>query len=279
MFIDHIAEFIPNIPIQFHWIGRVSAPIFFFTVVEGYIKTSDKLKFFIRLYLLSVIVEFINMYQYDFFSFENYYNNIDNNIIQTLLSTCIFIWLIEKKENKLKFIIVYVIWQIFIVFVYEADSHLKILPSLISNISPVFFLSLNGTEGGLIFVVLGLVFYFSRNSKSVVFMSYSLYCLILFLIVQMEILPRFIMKIGYLGFPFLSHLLFWITLSFSGLSPFYSGNLSPLFENYQWMMIFALPFICCYGGDRGLNLKYLFYVFYPIHILLLFYIGNTIYNM
>lgn len=35
MFIDHIAEFIPGTPIWFHWIGRISAPIFFFCMTLG----------------------------------------------------------------------------------------------------------------------------------------------------------------------------------------------------------------------------------------------------
>ncbi len=33
--------------------------------------------------------------------------------------------------------------------------------------------------------------------------------------------------------------------------------------------------ICCYNGKRGFNLKYLFYLFYPLHLLLLYYIEKS----
>ncbi|MDU5111608.1 MAG: TraX family protein [Clostridium sp.] len=46
--------------------------------------------------------------------------------------------------------------------------------------------------------------------------------------------------------------------------------------NYQWMMVFALPFMLIYNGKRGKGLKWLFYVFYPVHIFILFIIGNYI---
>jgi hypothetical protein len=40
---------------------------------------------------------------------------------------------------------------------------------------------------------------------------------------------------------------------------------------FQWMMIAALPLIILYNGERGRHsLKYLFYVFYPLHIWILY---------
>ena len=49
-----------------------------------------------------------------------------------------------------------------------------------------------------------------------------------------------------------------------------------LLENYQWMMIIATPFFYLYNGKRGAGLKYLFYVFYPVHLILLFFVGNML---
>lgn len=39
----------------------------------------------------------------------------------------------------------------------------------------------------------------------------------------------------------------------------------------------ALP-IACYNGKRGLKLKYFFYIFYPLHLIILFLIKFTIYS-
>ena len=45
---------------------------------------------------------------------------------------------------------------------------------------------------------------------------------------------------------------------------------------YQWLMIFSLPVIALYNGTRGWYnpaLKYFFYIFYPLHIWLIYLIG------
>ena len=47
-----------------------------------------------------------------------------------------------------------------------------------------------------------------------------------------------------------------------------------LYTNYQWMMIGALPIILLYNGQRGKRIKQFFYIFYPVHIWLLFMIAN-----
>ncbi|MGO0861946.1 TraX family protein, partial [Clostridioides difficile] len=46
-----------------------------------------------------------------------------------------------------------------------------------------------------------------------------------------------------------------------------------LLENYQWMMIASLPFMLLYNGEKGKSMKYLFYLYYPIHIYLLYILG------
>lgn len=43
--------------------------------------------------------------------------------------------------------------------------------------------------------------------------------------------------------------------------------------NPQWMMVFALPFIFMYNGKRGRDIKYFFYIFYPLHIWILYIVG------
>lgn len=56
------------------------------------------------------------------------------------------------------------------------------------------------------------------------------------------------------------------------------NNLQYFWEfEYQWMMIAALPFIMLYNGERGrYSLKYLFYVFYPLHIWILYIVKYAI---
>lgn len=41
------------------------------------------------------------------------------------------------------------------------------------------------------------------------------------------------------------------------------------FGSCQWMMIGALPFMLMYNHQKGRKCKYIFYVFYPLHIFML----------
>ncbi len=43
------------------------------------------------------------------------------------------------------------------------------------------------------------------------------------------------------------------------------------------MMIIALPFMLRYNRQKGPVLKYFFYVFYPAHTFLLFWLANYIF--
>ena len=68
---------------------------------------------------------------------------------------------------------------------------------------------------------------------------------------------------------------------FSALTFVFISGFSFTYENlflinYQWMMILALPFMLIYNGEKGRGLKWLFYIFYPVHIFILFILGNYI---
>ena len=48
-------------------------------------------------------------------------------------------------------------------------------------------------------------------------------------------------------------------------------------EYYNFYTLLAVPFLLLYNGTRGkYNLKYLFYVFYPVHILIIYGISLLI---
>ncbi len=45
----------------------------------------------------------------------------------------------------------------------------------------------------------------------------------------------------------------------------------------QWYSFFALPLLFLYSGERGkMKLKYLFYVYYPLHLVLIWAIGQAV---
>ncbi len=44
----------------------------------------------------------------------------------------------------------------------------------------------------------------------------------------------------------------------------------------QFLMVWVLPLMLRYNGEKGPGLKWLFYIFYPLHTFLLFYLANFI---
>lgn len=88
-------------------------------------------------------------------------------------------------------------------------------------------------------------------------------------------------------FYFLRDKKFLMSIAYIALSlceiPFLMGTpyfLEDIFTvNYQWMMVFSIIPILLYNGKVGYRSKffnYFFYVAYPVHLILLLIIGNTI---
>ena len=67
MILDHIHYFFSftgKIPLFFSWIGRLAAPLFLFCIVEGFLHTHDRKKYFLRIYAIAIfmgLVQFSNI--------------------------------------------------------------------------------------------------------------------------------------------------------------------------------------------------------------------------
>ena len=50
-----------------------------------------------------------------------------------------------------------------------------------------------------------------------------------------------------------------------------------LYGEYRWFALLAVPLLMLYNGERGkANLKYLFYIFYPTHLVVIYLLGLLI---
>ncbi|AOR23587.1 TraX family protein [Clostridium taeniosporum] len=247
MTFDHIGEFMPpsmNIPVWFHWLGRIVAPLFIFMVVEGFYHTSNRKKYIGRLYMWSVIMAVGNSVIQRIMPHPNEITII-NNIFGTMFLITIFLQGIEfikryKSEKNSKFIIyglglILVPLLIGIIVLCTFAS----LPMILIQIIIYVFPTIITVEGGIGWIILGIILYLCRNRKVSLSISYIVFTIFIFI---------------------------------SGAHGDYSLSNSFL-SNYQWIMIGALPFMLLYNGEKGKGMKYLFYVYYPVHVYLLYVLG------
>lgn len=274
MLFDHTLDFFPEMPIWFEWIGRISAPLFIFCIVIGIKKTSNKRKYIIRLYISCIIMGIV-----DFFIATQLSLNMSNyNFLRTLTLLAIILTLLNDMKNKekrhkyLKFVL-FLLYQIVIsvsllIIANNLNLNDKYFYLLSSILLPIIEL-----PGGLIFIILGVIFYYTENNKHHITISYIFFCLLYFLVLNTSIPARITNKIYIITN---NNELIYTTSSyifeiFFGIPPYFIK--SGILTNPQWMMIFSLPFIILYSGEKGNGLKYLFYIFYPLHLIILLLIS------
>jgi len=231
MVIDHLAEFFNflGVPLWFHWIGRITAPIFLFESSEGFVHTSDRKKYMLRLLIGFWGMNFINLILNEYFLVNE--DIIANNIFSTLFLGTVYMQSIAYlKERKFVasffwFIIPILIGLISFIFTIGEMNEIKLI---CLQLYTLFLPSLFVTEGGFLMVALGVLFYIFHGKR------------------YFQVLSLGIISI--------------ISAAANGFSDLFSNN-------YQWMMFFSAIPIILYNGEKGKGLKSFFYYFYPAHII------------
>lgn len=216
MAMDHIATYwYTDIPVWFHYFGRLVAPIFFYLVVEGFFHTRDRVNYIKRMFIMGLVMIGIDIVL-----------GIHNNIFLSLGFGISLMYFIEKvKECKL--------------------NHIKctkfIVASILCSVAMLF------TEASIFGLAQILIFYFLREKKGLMSIAYIILSL---LVLTASIGPNFY-KQAFIYDP-------------------------------QWMMVFAIIPISMYNGKLGLSnkvIKWLFYWFYPIHLIVIVTVGNMFFPM
>lgn len=247
MLIDHVGVFFPRTSILLRWIGRLALPIFFYCLLWSIKLTNHRSLLLLRLYVAGLVMGLIR------FVCNNLFDpiiEIESNIFTTFFITMLLILLTEhaKKIGKstLQYNFIYFICVIYVALGVGIPELIQItyiknvrgLDALISAIIP----NIITCEGGLNNVIWGIIMYYALDSKkkfSIQFITYAL-------------LPA----------------IFIIFLNFN-----YKVL---LYDQYQWMSVFSLPFLLAYNGQRGNDIKGFFYIGYIAHILILFIISCVI---
>ncbi len=262
MVVDHIGAFIPGMPLQMRWIGRISAPIFLFVFAWSIDYTHDKKKFLIRLYGFNIIMCCMN-FIYNIMH-SDYFELTDVNMFGTLFALYgLIATLKNRKANRRKVILWYITGQLIstvictlICFVPNGDAYCLFIAGISGNI---FF-----NEGRLFIIILGTVLYFFKEEK--------LQCGILFfvtvclnsLIILTEVIPKIYQRINNI----IIDIIYCRIFGTLGYDVVLFEPTDFLLNEFEWMALFALPFILTYNGKKGKGNKYFYYIFYPCHVLL-----------
>lgn len=245
MLLDHIYEFFGftgAVPIWFTWLGRLSAPIFSFCMAQGIFHTHSRKAYLLRMYLFSVAMSVGNWILTTLLPHHTI--GIPNNIFASLLlGAAIIVCMEEISQDRQKG---QTVWMVFIgvelASFFISDFLSRAGQAATAHVLQILLPTPLTVEGGVFFVILGPLFYYFRLSKTKTALMYLIFSL------------------GIL----LSSSAAWLSLGMSFWDAFFAVH-------YQWMMAFALPLLWCYNGKKGqYSLKYFFYLFYPLHIWILY---------
>lgn len=251
MLSDHvyyIFSFTKVVPVILTIIGRLSAYLFLFCMVEGFSHTHSKQRYFLRVYILAAGMGFI----YHLMSYHHLFVRPDgffpeNGILLNLVVLCI-IWKgidCMKEKQPVKGTIL-----IFLPFYYMTIAEqLHTIPSLTHAISLLDYTLLPNlgrfTDGGLPYIVIGIFLYLFKDNRKLQILSF--------------IITVLLMQIGFRGLMYAQNIpgFHW--------SMFFTNA-----EYCHWLCVFSAAFMFLYNGKRGHGFKSLFYWFYPAHIYLLY---------
>lgn len=279
MTFDHIQVFFPVFPIQLRWIGRVSIPIFIFCLIQAHVHSKNKHFLRVRLYIASVLVEFI-------FLCIGY----GGNFLGELFLLMLLFHLIDISEKNwktgVKFLSLYVVYSVIIMIlvvtilqpiVQQAENMFYFFNRFFNVTSDVIFpveehlcLRIFGVISfyQVPFFALGALMYITRNDKKQFIKSFLLYNFCFVILTTTSLLSKIKNLLSQISptvgqvFDHFRHI-----CGFSSLD--YNTSMNLFTENYQWMMIFALPILLLYNGEKGKSAKKFFYIFYPAHIVVL----------
>ena len=262
MTLDHIEEYIPGAPEWLRVIGRVAAPLFMFCLVWGFDYTKDRVRYVKRVYIASVLFGCLRWLLND-----SSFDLAEHNIFSTLFIILAFLMLIQSQHTWRWKLIVGIAWQ-GIGFILCALTEGNIVVQCV--VANAFL-----CEGGVFWVIVGVVLYYIKNDNRKLIIGYTGICMIEAVSSMTAIGARIAYCIVF-HWPFAESIVELIFQILYGVTyqtiPMTLHGL--YFGNVQWCMIFALPFMLFYNHKKGRSWKYFFYIYYPLHLIVLSGIGG-----
>lgn len=271
MFIDHLASYLflknsTSISVDTFYlmrsIGRMSLPIFAYFIVVGYSKTSNLKNYIGRIHLFAILsqIPFIlatdlrNYYANTLFKQKAFSYNINSLVFIIVIIASYYIFTCDKKWDKsLIFVtLAYLITPMSLSkngIVLLSSGHLNIFYEfgisliLISLMEQIPFLKSHSIP----LLIFNLIFIIANYYYIGSIADYEYFSILLILILRILKNDKYAQI---------------LTIIIWGAIMYHASILNVLF------VILAAVLIYYYNGERGKSAKYLFYTFYPIHLLI-----------
>lgn len=238
MTLDHIHYFIPGMPLWLTLVGRLAAPIFLFLCAEGFGYTHSRPKYLLRMYLLAVGMRFVSLALCLLLPRPDGVT-IMNDILATMFVVCwciAAIDLIRGGETRKRWYGVLMLAGTLVSagIVIAVFSMAERVPLTALRLVHALLMEPFTCEGGIFWVLVGILFYYARGSRRWTVMVYMGFIALNLLLVPLDV--EMVLMIG-----------------------FTAAAIIP---------------ICLYNGKPGKHrFKWLFYIYYPAHVYLLYLIS------
>lgn len=260
MVLDHIHYFFGFtgwIPDWFSMLGRLSAPLFLFCVVEGFTHTRNRKKYFLKVYALSVLMSALLILMSVFGLFVRPDGFYPMNGMMTSFAILMIVWqgidwLGEKRYLRgLAAVILPLAWPILLSTAQGMLPALRLpLAVLGLTLVPTWGFSLDACIPVLIE---GILLYMLRRNRRRQALAFIIFDFLFFFV------------------------LVYVSLLTSQPADFHWTQMFTTY--YEWYGAFAGLLMLCYNGRRGSGHKALFYTFYPAHIYVFYALSCGLYAL
>jgi len=256
-------------------VGRIAFPIFCFLLVEGMVHTRNKMKYAIRLGLFALISEV----PFDLaFANELFYWDYQSVYFTLLIGLLVMIGfsVVSDKLSEKKWLPAFALVGVIATGLLTTNMIQRVLQffnSIILSLGSDQTLTMNTATYLIlvsIFSVIALIV-FLIMSKKITLQRTSVRFADLAILVAGFLLADFL-KTDYSGFGILTIAIMY-GLRRSHFNAMLGGCISLTVMSISEVPAFLdLILIRMYNGTRGMNMKYVFYLFYPVHLFILYLI-------
>ena len=259
MILDHIHYFFGFtgwIPEWFSMLGRLSAPLFLFCVVEGFTHTRNRKKYFLKVYALSAAMSGVLILM-SFFGLlvrpDGFYpmNGMMTSFAILMIVWQGIDWLGERRYFRgLAAIVLPLAWPLLLNLALAPFPALR-LPLTVAGVVlvPTWNFSLDAC---LPVLIEGILLYLFRKNRLRQAIAFTIFDFLFFFV------------------------LVYVSLIRSQPLDFHWTQMFTTY--YEWYGAFAGLIMLCYNGQRGSGHKAFFYAFYPAHIYLLYFLSWGLYH-